>query len=93
MDSWDARSYRATYREYVAAIYELAEEGLVVIQARIAAWLGVSRPSVSEMMPRMADDKSGIAATVVRGNLLIGSSPPDRPDRRSRRSGARSPSL
>lgn len=52
----DAGSYRATYREYVGAIYELAEEGLPVIQAKIAAWLGVSRPSVSEMMRRMADD-------------------------------------
>jgi DtxR family Mn-dependent transcriptional regulator len=45
--------YTATYREYVAAVYELAEEGLPVIQARIADWLGVSRPSVSEMIRRM----------------------------------------
>jgi DtxR family Mn-dependent transcriptional regulator len=48
--------YRATYREYVEAIYELDEEGIEVIQARIADWLGVSRASVSEMMRRMADD-------------------------------------
>ncbi len=49
--------YTSTYREYVGAVYELGEEGLPVIQARIADWLGVSRPSVSEMIKRMeADD-------------------------------------
>lgn len=52
----EAADYTATYREYVAAIYELAEEGLAVIQARIAEWLGVSRPSVSEMVKRMESD-------------------------------------
>lgn len=52
----EASDYTATYREYVAAIYELAEEGLAVIQARIAEWLGVSRPSVSEMVKRMETD-------------------------------------
>src|SRR5688572_21355583 len=53
----DASSYTATLREYVAAVFELGEEGLPVIQARIAEWLGVSRPSVSEMIKRMdADD-------------------------------------
>ena len=40
------------YREYAAAIFELDEEGIPVIQARIAEWLGVSRPSVSEMVKR-----------------------------------------
>lgn len=48
--------YGTTYREYAAAIYELHEAGLPVIQARIAEWLGVSRPSVSEMIKRMAAD-------------------------------------
>jgi DtxR family transcriptional regulator, Mn-dependent transcriptional regulator len=52
----ETSGYRATHREYVAAIYELAEEGLPVIQARVADWLGVSRASVSEMVRRMADD-------------------------------------
>ena len=45
--------YRATFREYVEAIYELQEEGIEPIQARIGEWLGVSRPSVSEMVHRM----------------------------------------
>ncbi|MGH8875150.1 MAG: metal-dependent transcriptional regulator [Acidimicrobiia bacterium] len=53
----DATEYRATYREYVEAIWELEEEGIEPIQARIADWLGVSRPSVSEMMRRMEDEK------------------------------------
>ena len=48
--------YRTPYREYAAAVYELAEADLPVIQARIADWLGVSRPSVSEMIHRMSDD-------------------------------------
>lgn len=48
--------YTATYREYVAAIFEVAEEGLPVIQARIADWLGVSRASVSEMIRKMEAD-------------------------------------
>jgi DtxR family Mn-dependent transcriptional regulator len=52
----DLTQYRTPYREYAAAIYELAEADLPVIQARIAEWLGVSRPSVSEMIHRMSDD-------------------------------------
>ncbi|MFP3914899.1 MAG: metal-dependent transcriptional regulator [Actinomycetota bacterium] len=48
--------YRTTYRQYAAAIYELHEADLPVIQARIADWLGVSRPSVSEMVHRMRED-------------------------------------
>jgi DtxR family Mn-dependent transcriptional regulator len=49
-------TYRTKYREYVAAIFELHEADLPVIQARIADWLGVTRPSVSEMMKRMEAD-------------------------------------
>jgi DtxR family Mn-dependent transcriptional regulator len=52
----ETASYSSKYREYVAAVYELGEEGLPVIQARIADWLGVSRPSVSEMIRRMETD-------------------------------------
>jgi DtxR family Mn-dependent transcriptional regulator len=44
------------YREYAEAIWEIEEEGIPVIQARIADWLGVSAPSVSEMVRRMADE-------------------------------------
>lgn len=48
--------YRATYREYVGAVYEIEEEGIAVLQARIAEWLGVSPPSVSQMVHRMESD-------------------------------------
>lgn len=46
--------YRATHREYVAAIWEIEAEGIPVIQARIAEWLGVSRASVSEMTRKLS---------------------------------------
>ncbi len=49
-------TYPIRYREYAEAIWEIEEEGIPVIQARIADWLGVSRASVSEMVHRMADD-------------------------------------
>jgi DtxR family transcriptional regulator, Mn-dependent transcriptional regulator len=50
------QAYRATHREYVGAIWELEEEGIPVIQARIADWLGVSRAAVSEMMRKLAGE-------------------------------------
>lgn len=50
------QSYRATHREYVGAIWEIEEEGIPVIQARVAEWLGVSRASVSEMVRRLATE-------------------------------------
>jgi DtxR family Mn-dependent transcriptional regulator len=46
--------YSVKFREYAEAIWEIEEEGIEVIQARVADWLGVSRASVSEMMKRMA---------------------------------------
>lgn len=49
-------TYSVRYREYAEAIWEIEEEGIPVIQARIADWLGVSPPSVSEMVHRMADE-------------------------------------
>ena len=53
MPDVDDHTYRATHREYVGAIWEIEEEGIPVIQARIAEWLGVSRASVSEMMRKL----------------------------------------
>lgn len=46
----------AAYEGYCEAIYELREDDLDVIQARIADRLKVSRPAVSEMMRRMASE-------------------------------------
>jgi DtxR family Mn-dependent transcriptional regulator len=42
--------------EYLEAILELQEEGAKVIQARLADRLGVSAPSVSEMVRRLRAD-------------------------------------
>ena len=47
-------TYRATFREYVGAIWEMEAEGLDTRQSRIADWLGVSRASVSEMVRKLA---------------------------------------
>ena len=44
------------FEEYCEAIYELKEDDLEVIQARIADRLQVSRPAVSEMVRRMAGE-------------------------------------
>jgi len=44
------------FEEYCEAIYELREDDLAVIQARIADRLGVSRPAVSEMIRRMTTE-------------------------------------
>jgi DtxR family transcriptional regulator, iron-dependent repressor len=43
--------------EYLQAIYELEEEGLAVVQARIAERLGVSRAAVSEGIRRLQRSK------------------------------------
>ena len=42
------------FAAYCEAIYELAEDDVDVIQARIADRLGVSLPAVSEMVRRMS---------------------------------------
>jgi DtxR family transcriptional regulator, Mn-dependent transcriptional regulator len=44
---------RSAFEEYCEAIFELREDALDVIQARIAERLSVSRPAVSEMIRRM----------------------------------------
>lgn len=45
--------HHPAFEEYCECIYELHEDGVPVIQARIAERLSVSRPSVSEMVKRM----------------------------------------
>ncbi len=47
---------RTAYEQYCEAIYELHEDDLDVIQARIADRLGISRPAVSEMMRSLVAD-------------------------------------
>ncbi len=45
--------HHPAFEEYCECIYELAEDDVDVIQARIAERLNVSRPAVSEMMRRL----------------------------------------
>jgi len=47
---------RLSAQDYLAAIYEMAEERLPVNQAAVARWMGVSAPSASEAMKRLRRD-------------------------------------
>jgi DtxR family Mn-dependent transcriptional regulator len=53
--------YHPAFEEYCEAIYELDEDDVDVIQARIADRLQISRPAVSEMIKRM--DSEGLVST------------------------------
>ena len=48
--------HHPAFEEYCECIYEMHEDNLEVIQARIADRLRVSRPSVSEMIKRMNEE-------------------------------------
>ncbi|MHB8220848.1 MAG: metal-dependent transcriptional regulator [Acidimicrobiales bacterium] len=48
--------YHPPVEEYLEAVHSLLEEGTPVIQARIAERLGLSAPSVSEMLDRLETD-------------------------------------
>tara|TARA_Y100000590_G_C15393512_1_gene891007 strand:+ start:161 stop:832 length:672 start_codon:yes stop_codon:yes gene_type:complete len=58
--TYEAPEYHPAFEEYCETIFELAEDDVDVIQARIAERLDVSRPAVSEMVRRM--DKEGLVA-------------------------------
>lgn len=79
------REWHPAFEEYCEAIFELREDDLDVIQARIAERLDVSRPAVSEMIRKMhkaglvtvdagairlTDDGSELAESVVRRHRL-----------------------
>ena len=51
------REFHPAFEEYCEAIWELTEDDISVIQARIAERLHVSRPAVSEMIRRMEQEK------------------------------------
>ena len=53
--------HHPAFEEYCEAIFELAEDDVDVIQARIADRLQVSRPAVSEMMRRL--EHEGLIST------------------------------
>ena len=53
MATYKAPEYHPAFEEYCEAIFELHEDDVEVIQARIAERVDVSRPAVSEMIKRM----------------------------------------
>jgi DtxR family Mn-dependent transcriptional regulator len=59
--------FHPAFEEYCEAIYELAEDDVEVIQARIAERLEISRPAVSEMIRRM--EAAGLVAIADRIQL------------------------
>ena len=50
---YESPEWHPAFEEYCETIFELAEDDLEVIQARIADRLDVSRPAVSEMIRRL----------------------------------------
>lgn len=85
MAEYTSPEHHPAFEEYCETIFELQEDGLRVIQARIAERLEVSRPAVSEMVRRLTDEglvsvadneikltKSGrdLATTMVRRHRL-----------------------
>ena len=55
--------------EYLQGIYTLADEGASVIAARIAEFLGVSAPAVSEMLHRL--EREGLVAISDRHDVRL----------------------
>ncbi len=56
MAEYQTPEFHPAFEEYCEAIFELAEDDVEVIQARIADRLMVSRPAVSEMIKRLEGD-------------------------------------
>ena len=56
MAEYQTPEFHPAFEEYCEAIFELAEDDVEVIQARIADRLMVSRPAVSEMIKRLESD-------------------------------------
>ncbi len=69
MAEYQTPEFHPAFEEYCEAIYELREDDVDVIQARIADRLIVSRPAVSEMIKRLegeglvAVDRNAISLT------------------------------
>jgi DtxR family Mn-dependent transcriptional regulator len=53
---YQTREFHPAFEEYCEAIWELKEDEVEVIQARVAERLNVSRPAVSEMIRRMQNE-------------------------------------
>lgn len=57
MADYQTPEFHPAFEEYCEAIYELKEDDVEVIQARIADRLMLSRPAVSEMIKRLEADE------------------------------------
>jgi DtxR family Mn-dependent transcriptional regulator len=66
---YEAPEYHPAFEEYCETIFELAEDGLDVKQARIAERLEVSRPAVSEMVRKM--EREGLVSFAESGSLEL----------------------
>jgi DtxR family Mn-dependent transcriptional regulator len=66
MATYQTPEYHPAFEEYCETIFELAEDEVEVIQARIAERLGISRPAVSEMIRRL--EHNGLV-TIDRGRI------------------------
>lgn len=53
MAEYQAPEYHPAFEEYCEAVFELQEDDVEVIQARIAERLEISRPAVSEMIRKL----------------------------------------
>jgi len=67
--AYQAPEYHPAFEEYCETIFELAEDGLDVKQARIAERLEVSRPAVSEMIRKM--EREGLVTIDGSGELAL----------------------
>jgi len=56
MSEYESPEWHPAFEEYCETIYELGEDDLDVIQARIADRMDVSRPAVSEMVKRLESE-------------------------------------
>ena len=66
MADYQTPEFHPAFEEYCEAIYELKEDDVDVIQARIAERLMVSRPAVSEMIKRLeAEGLIAIKSTAI----------------------------
>lgn len=64
--AYETPEYHPAFEEYCEAIFELAEDNVDVIQARIAERLEVSRPAVSEMIRKI--EREGLIS--IEGGLI-----------------------
>ena len=60
-----SKEFHPAFEEYCEAIWELREDDIDVIQARIAERLEVSRPAVSEMIRRMENEQLIVLGTTI----------------------------